>query len=107
MSDVLAAPFCTAYPPSLLAGVKATQAVILNAWPRIHIYKGEILGGLAMCWCSVDEDPSEHSPGIKTAIRDAVKLLTAAVGGPATVKADFDMLVASDQRLGEIFGEIV
>lgn len=83
--------------------MKATQSIIVNCWPRVTIYKAEILRGLVMCWCKIEEDGPEDFDTIRAAINDTVKLLTAAVGDPTVVKADYDNLINADARLIEIF----
>jgi len=103
LSDVLGAPFGTAYPPLLLAAFEATQSIIINCWPRMTVYRAEILRGLVMCWCKVAEDGPPGSEAIKTAIKDTIKLLTAAVGEPVVAKADQDNLIHADKRLSELF----
>ncbi len=103
LSEVLAAPFGTAYPPLLLAAVKAIQATLVDCWPRIAIYRAEILRGLATCWCRIEEGGSEGLDNVSAAIKDAVKLLTAAVGNAVDAKADYESLVDSDERLSDLF----
>ncbi|KAI9874184.1 MAG: hypothetical protein M1830_010096 [Pleopsidium flavum] len=103
LSEILAAPFGTAYPPLLLAAVKAIQAILVNCWPRIAIYRGEILRGLTTCWCRLLEDGSEGLDSVSAAIKDAIKLLTAAFGNAVDAKADYGSLVDSDERLSFLF----
>lgn len=102
LSDVLCAPFGTAYPPLLLAAVKSLQAIILNGWPRMAIYRGEILRGLAVCWCKIEEDGSEGLEIVTAAIKDTVKLLSAAAGNALDVITEYKSLVDSDERLSNL-----
>lgn len=56
-----------------------------------------------MCWCKVEEDSPEGSDTIKAAIKDTIKLLTAALGDSLITEADHDNLVHADERLSELF----
>lgn len=44
--------------PLLLAGIATTQAVILNAHPRIWRYRGDLLAAICQCWINVSQDES-------------------------------------------------
>ncbi|PWY87530.1 ATP :tRNA-specific tRNA nucleotidyltransferase [Aspergillus heteromorphus CBS 117.55] len=58
--SVLENPFGTAYPPLLLAGVAVARAVVLNAHPRVWVWRGEILGAVCGCWGVVGEEVDER-----------------------------------------------
>ncbi|KNG89548.1 hypothetical protein ANOM_001935 [Aspergillus nomiae NRRL 13137] len=57
--DTLANPFGTAYPPLLLGGVEVARVVVLNAHPRVWMWRGEILGAVCACWLHVCEEERE------------------------------------------------
>ena len=103
LSDVLAAPFGTAYPPLLIAAAKALQAIILTCWPRMAAYRGEILRGLVICWCRIAEDGSDILQSVMAAIKETVNLLTVATVSTVDIRADYQHLVSSDSRLADLF----
>ncbi|KAL4916569.1 hypothetical protein BDW62DRAFT_211833 [Aspergillus aurantiobrunneus] len=61
----LSNPFGTAHPPLLLSALSTARAVILNAYPRIWRWRGEILGALCSCWLHILED-EENSKTTKS-----------------------------------------
>ena len=121
LSDILANPFGTAYPPLLLAASQTLDTVIREAWQRMGPWRAEILRGLCLCWCrALDEHRSEHGDtgGELDAVQDAVResllaLRTALSKGDADVGADvqveldldaeLSLLVKADQRLELLF----
>lgn len=52
-------PFGTAHPPLLEAAILAARSTILNAYPRIWRFRGELLSGLCTCWLHVLEEDAE------------------------------------------------
>ncbi|KAF2121512.1 hypothetical protein BDV96DRAFT_483998 [Lophiotrema nucula] len=59
LSNILAEPLGSAYPPLLTAAAEGVQATILNAWPRISVHRGEILKGVCVCWIRSIEEESK------------------------------------------------
>ncbi|KAL2819221.1 hypothetical protein BJX63DRAFT_428867 [Aspergillus granulosus] len=60
--STLSNPFGTAHPPFLLSAVSTARAVVLNAYPRIWRWRGEILGAICSCWLHILEDQSDAKP---------------------------------------------
>ena len=87
----------------ILAALRATQSIVVNCWPRITMYRGDILRGLVKCWCNVEEDEPEGSDTIKAAIKDTSRLLTAALENPTVARADHNNLINGNERLSELF----
>ncbi|PGH36008.1 hypothetical protein GX50_01178 [[Emmonsia] crescens] len=56
ISATLSNPFGTAYPPLLAAAAEVARMLVLNAWPRIWRWRGELLGGLCACWLHICDD---------------------------------------------------
>ncbi|KAK8042913.1 hypothetical protein PG994_013396, partial [Apiospora phragmitis] len=57
ISEVMANPFGTKHPQSLLAAIHLLQAVLRCCWPRIPGYQNEIIRILTVCWLNIaDED---------------------------------------------------
>lgn len=101
MSGILTAPFATAYPPLLQAALHAIETIILVDWPRIAYHRGEILRGLTVCWCKVDEEKSQAADleEVQVKIRHCVNLLTVVLKRDVAVELDYKTLIESDNRL--------
>jgi len=97
----LADPFATAYPPLLQASVKSIRAIIVTAWPRVAYHRGDILQGLTICWCRIEEQEteSEELRIIKEDVKDTVRLLTVVLEMDVNVAEDYRQLIDSDNRL--------
>ena len=104
LSSILSAPFATSYPPLLQESVRAMQQIILNGWPRIGYHRGQVLKGLVICWCRIQEDQagSEELRDIRKAIKSTVELLTVATKDEKATTEEFRTLIASDARLQEL-----
>ncbi|KAL4968299.1 tRNA adenylyltransferase [Aspergillus stella-maris] len=90
--STLSNPFGTAHPPLLLAALSALRAVILNAYPRIWRWRGELFGAICSCWLHVTADETENKDGkvkatkldkLKKELQGAVHLLRYALENPA------------------------
>lgn len=101
LSQVLSAPFATAYPPLLEASVHAIDAVVVNIWPRVAYHRGEILEGLIICWCRIhdEETQSKELQRIQTDIHHTVELVTAILKTNIDVAEEYQALIDSDRRL--------
>ena len=104
LSDVLAAPFGNAAPPLLSSAVRTMQTVIRNGWPRIAAYRAEVMRGLALCWCRVNEDTEGADQMTKSRhdLKSTFKLLRAALQDNVDMVSDLDILLASDERIAEL-----
>lgn len=100
ISEILTAPFATAYPPLLKAALGVLKAVVVNGWPRVGYHRGEILQGLIVCWCRIDEEVEltkeflEFRGQIEEILRAVVRLL----GDDEVAKNELQMLRESDSR---------
>lgn len=63
LSDTLTNPFGTSYLPLIVAAVEATRTLILNAWPRITGWRGEIINAIGVCWVNICADEREGTLG--------------------------------------------
>ena len=99
LTATLSHPLGSAEMPTLLAGTKAIQAVILNCWPRMPEYRGEVLKGLTLCWLAVEQQDNEQTRTLKAELQEAVKMLQAALGNKSSFDEDCSALVAADGRL--------
>ncbi|KAL4931945.1 tRNA adenylyltransferase [Aspergillus undulatus] len=95
--STLSNPFGTAHPPLLLAALSAARAVILNAYPRIWRWRGEILGAVCSCWLHVTVDEVDSlSVGsratqlnkLKKELQGVVYLLKYALENPSQADSD-------------------
>lgn len=103
LSQILSAPFATAYPPLLEASVHAMDAVIVHVWPRVAYHRGEILEGLIICWCRIQGEEEERQSTellrIQTNIHRTVKLVTAILKPDVNVLEEYQTLIDADRRL--------
>ncbi|KAK4193799.1 hypothetical protein QBC35DRAFT_6758 [Podospora australis] len=85
LSTIVIDPFAAAAPATLVAAIKALQAVLTNCWPRIPASnrQDEIINALVLCWLNL----SEHE-GIPDASREEIQkeLITSAQALAAVVK---------------------
>ncbi|MCJ1358690.1 MAG: hypothetical protein MMC33_008690 [Icmadophila ericetorum] len=106
LTSILASPFSTAYPPLLLTALSAFSTVILNCWPRIPFYRGEILKGTCVPWLRAQEDESsrERLSPVEDEIKEVLSLLRATVENVAIDWVEeISMLIAAKPELKELF----
>ncbi|TLD37789.1 trna nucleotidyltransferase [Venturia nashicola] len=110
LGGVLMDPLGAKFPPLLLVGVKSMQCVVLNAWPRVGIWRSEILRGVCGGWLRVlDEGEGGDLEEIKGELRVLVGLVGKVVKGEEGMDWDGEVgeLIEVDGRLGELFeGEV-
>lgn len=101
LSQILSAPFATTYPPLLKTSIHAIDAVVVNTWPRVAYHRGEILEGLVVCWCRIQEEEtkSKELQRIQADIRRTMKLVTAILKANINVTEEYQTLIDSDRRL--------
>ena len=80
------------------------QTIIVTDWPRIAHHRGEILKGLAMCWCRIadEETQSQELVAVRGNVEQAVQLLTYAVTPDSKLVDEYQTLIDSDSRLGDL-----
>ena len=83
----------------LFSATKALQVVILNGWPRMVVYRGEVLKGLTFCWLKVGEEQSADVRELRREMRETVRMLKVAVGKEVDFENDCKMLVETEPRL--------
>ncbi|KAK5105782.1 hypothetical protein LTR62_002162 [Meristemomyces frigidus] len=98
-----------AEPRVLLAAVKALQAVVLNCWPRVAGYRGDVLKGVVLCWIGIDGLTGEEIGRLRRELREVVCMLRAAVGAGEQEGGGFEEelggLVGAEGRLEDLFAE--
>ncbi|KAK0253258.1 hypothetical protein B0A54_11380 [Friedmanniomyces endolithicus] len=86
--------------PTLRAGVQALRTVVLNCWPRIAEWRGEVLKGLALGWLRVDGvESGEEVEGLRGEMREVAGLLRVVVGEQVGFEGECAVLIAADGRL--------
>ena len=81
LTSILTSPFSTAYPPLLISTISSLSTLILNCWPRVPFYRGEILKGICVLWLRIqkEEDSNEGLGAIKDQIRKLLSLVKVTV----------------------------
>ena len=84
--------------------MEALQTIIVTNWPRIAHHRGEILKGLALCWCRIgdEETQSQELIAVRENIEQAVQLLTHAVTQDSKLVDEYQTLIDSDSRLRDL-----
>lgn len=105
LSQIMSAPFATAYPPLIDASINAVEAVLVNVWPRVAYHRGEILQGLVICWCRIEAEGmnSKDLQRIQTNIQRIVNLITEILKKDLEVADEYQILINSDGRLRDLF----
>ncbi|KAI4123291.1 MAG: hypothetical protein LQ338_005340 [Usnochroma carphineum] len=101
ISGILTAPFATAYPPLVETAVETLRAVVVNGWPRVGYHRGEILEGLVVCWCRIDEEEEERRgelTGVKSGIEEVVRAVVQILRDDEVARAEIQMLRRFDPR---------
>jgi hypothetical protein len=114
ISGALAEPLGPAYPPLLEKAALAMQSVMLNAWPRISLHRGEVVKGLCVCWIRICEEEElkgkvDGLEGVKKELRACAEMLIAVMETDPDVdfKKEVSELVEADQRVGGLFRDLI
>ncbi|EFR04772.1 hypothetical protein MGYG_07779 [Nannizzia gypsea CBS 118893] len=110
LSSTLTNPFGLAYIPLLIAAGQCYQSVILNCWPRLSRWRGDILAGICTCWLRLCDDKEDGIFSNKEESDDRVQLRSVLQGLVVLLKAielekaaDFEIelktMVDADARL--------
>ncbi|KAF2473948.1 poly A polymerase C-terminal region-like protein [Lindgomyces ingoldianus] len=111
LSSILTEPLGLAHPPLIVGSVKGLQAVVLNCWPRVGRYRGEIMKGVCVCWVRCGEEEGEEKKKeieeVRWELKECVGMLDAVCQADDDLKgiweAEKAVLVARDERLGGLF----
>ncbi|KAL9096934.1 MAG: hypothetical protein Q9165_000898 [Trypethelium subeluteriae] len=105
ITEILSNPFGAAYPPLLIVAAKTLQTVILNCWPRMAFWRGEILKGMTICWLRIAEEDRSDAQlvSVEEELQKTVQMLAAAVDQEVEIDGDFQQLIAADERLERLF----
>ncbi|KAI2638132.1 hypothetical protein GGS21DRAFT_488835 [Xylaria nigripes] len=110
VSEILADPFGTKYPPALLSATQLLQAILQTCWPRVPHYCNEIIKMTMLCWLNIeDEDdfPTNGKPTkaeIKLQLTRTIEILSAIMtAAKLDISEQVDLLVAKNQQLRPLF----
>ncbi|KAL2135876.1 hypothetical protein VTI74DRAFT_6475 [Chaetomium olivicolor] len=116
LSSILTDPFAPVSPATLLAAIRALQAVLANCWPRIpgSPWQDEIINALVLCWLHLAEHnrPFDDGGSVYTAIEQelltsskalAAVLKTGSGEGAINLASHVAPLLAKEPRLGRLF----
>jgi hypothetical protein len=118
LSTIMTDPFAPAAPSTLLAAIRALQAVLANCWPRIpgSPWQDEIINALVLCWLHVAEheqpatgraaiaDYAQIKPELLTSSKALAAVLKTAEGGAATdLATHVAPLLEKEPRLAKLF----
>ena len=94
-------PFATAYFPLIQSSLYTLQAVIINDWPRIGYYRGEIFKGITMCWCRIlnENSQSPESRYTQHQLVGTLKILQAALRDDEDALMEIREALKCDTRL--------
>ncbi|KAL9030954.1 MAG: hypothetical protein Q9196_000975 [Gyalolechia fulgens] len=106
ISATLIAPFATAYPPLLGTALQTLRAIVVNGWPRVAFHRGEILEGLVMCWCRIEdeEEPTSELVGIKERIEDVLRAVVQLLRYDEHATEELQAISHYDARLETLLG---
>lgn len=81
LSTILSDPFAPAAPTTLLAAIKALQAVLQTCWPRVpnSPWQDEIVNALSLCWLAACDQTTTTRPSIILSELSATGAMLAAV----------------------------
>ena len=103
-TEILAEPLGPAYPPLLLSAVRCLKNVILLTWPRVHMYRAEILKGIVACWIRIATEPEMEE--LRSEIVITVKALQVASGVKSNeTDEDIKKLTDTSVALQELFSK--
>lgn len=106
LTETLTHRLATAYLPMLTSAVRAMQAVILNAWPRMKEHRGEVLKGLTICWVNLHDMDDESVAMTKKEMKDAFQMLRLAIGSEDSeinFEDECERLKKAESKLGGLF----
>jgi hypothetical protein len=112
LSAMLQEPFIISHETLTTSTLKALQAVMLNAWPRIPGHRGAIMMGLCMCWerCLNEVIALEERQvtEVKTQLQETVAMLNAVMEGldDNTLRQEWEDEKQALKKTSLIYGEL-
>ncbi|KAK2745410.1 hypothetical protein FQN57_003753 [Myotisia sp. PD_48] len=108
LTSTLGNPFGTSYIPLLNAAAECYVTLLLNAWPRIPRWRGEILAGICSCSLNLSDDEEiirsqngdDSLEKLRIHLKNSVKLLKVIMSEPTVSSGDNVDFDAELQQLG-------
>ncbi|KXT13866.1 hypothetical protein AC579_6899 [Pseudocercospora musae] len=103
LTESLSDPMGTATIPMLESSARAMQALIRNSWPRMVIYRGEVLKGVMFCWLKIQG--MQGMDRLEGGLRECVRLLKISLKREkeCDFEKEIEELVVVDGRLRDLF----
>ena len=97
----------------LVSSLRALQAVVFNAWPRMSVHRAEVMRGLTVCWLGLEEGGVVGDFGagvdgraVKELMVETLRILHAAMGEKEEFVEECRLLIEADGRLAGFLGEL-
>lgn len=105
ISEILADPFGTKYPPALLSAMLLLQAVLQACWPRVPHYCNEIIKTVMLSWLNIEnEDALPSREKLKQQLIKTAEMLSVIMGAAKLDISDrVRPLVTKEPQLGPLF----
>lgn len=105
LSETLCHPLADAQIDTLIDATKVLQAVVLNGWPRMTQYRGEVLKGLTSAWLSVDSAETEQASLLRKDMKDVVAMLRYALKDELQFEAELGELVEANPGVEKLLAD--
>jgi tRNA nucleotidyltransferase (CCA-adding enzyme) len=102
ITETLSHPLADAQIYTLLQTTKALQAIILNGWPRMLGYRGEVLKGLTMAWLTVDGMEGAEGVMLRNEMKETVVMLKCALGDDVDFDEEARLLVEANSKVEDL-----
>lgn len=77
------------------------QVVIVHNWPRISCHRPEVLRGLTIAWCRIEDETKtrEDLKRVQEMVKETTRLLASVSKDDVDVAAEYRTLIDSEPRL--------
>ncbi|EME78614.1 uncharacterized protein MYCFIDRAFT_143868 [Pseudocercospora fijiensis CIRAD86] len=107
LSESLSDPTGIATLTLLETSARAMQALIRNSWPRMVVYRGEVLKGVMFCWLKIQGVDGTPVDDVRKELRECVRLLKISVekqeGEGCDLEKECEGFLVVDGRLRDLF----
>ncbi len=81
--------------------MQALEVLVVIIWPRVACHRAEILEGVVICWCRIQEEETQSKDlqMIQDKIQQIVKLVTSILKGTINVAEEYQILIDADSKL--------
>ena len=103
LTETLSHPLAEAQIRTLINASKALQALVLNGWPRMVVYRGEVMKGLTLAWLTIESMQGDEVEAWKVEMKETVTMLRYAVQKDVDFEAELTTLKEADPRVNGLF----